>query len=101
MTEYKRVLIQSGERRRRTEHKINSQIINRMHDYQENTNLFGNVQNVLFLLRLTDDLFLLWQWLFWIESNFQVTKKQQQQQQKQKKAFTRGPLFRVVQGGKT
>ena len=31
-----------------------------MHNYQKDTNLFGNVQNVLFLLRLTGDLFLLY-----------------------------------------
>ena len=27
-----------------------------------------------------NDQFLLWHWLLWIQSNFQVTKKQQQQQ---------------------
>ena len=52
MTEYKRVLIQPGERRRSTGHKINTQI--RMHNYQKNTNLFRSVQNVLSRLRLTD-----------------------------------------------
>ena len=56
-----------------------------MHDYQENTNLFGNVQNVLFLLRRTDELFLLWHWLFWVQSNFQVTKNQQKQRKQKKK----------------
>ena len=30
-----------------------------------------------------NDHFLLWHWLLWIQSNFQVTKKQQQQQQQQ------------------
>ena len=52
MTEYKRVLIQPGERRRSTGHKITTQI--RMHNYQKNTNLFRSVQNVLSRLRLTD-----------------------------------------------
>ena len=33
--------------------KAQNQLTNRMHNYQKNTNLFGNVQNVLFHLRLT------------------------------------------------
>ena len=64
-----------------------------MHDYQENTNLFGNVQNVLFLLRRTDELFLLWHWLFWVQSNFQVTKNQQKQQKQKKESLYKAQTF--------
>ena len=45
-----------------------------MHN-QKNTPLFGNVQNILFHLTLTEwSVFPLT--LFWVQSNFQVTKKQ-------------------------
>ena len=46
-------------RRKKAENWTQNQFTDRMPDYQKNTNLFGNVQNDLFLLRLTDDLFLL------------------------------------------
>ena len=53
-----------------------------MHNYQYNTNLFGNVE--IFFFSTSDwrnDSFLLYHWLFWIQSNFQVTKKQKQQKE--------------------
>ena len=40
-------------------------------------------------------IFLLWHWLLWIQSNFQVTKKQQQQKQKQKKGLIQGENVRT------
>ena len=46
-------------RRQKAKNWTQNQFTNRLHNYQKNTNFFGNVQNVLFLLRLTDDLFLL------------------------------------------
>ena len=41
-------------RRKKAKHWTQNQLTNRMHNYQKNTNLFGNVQNVLFHLRLTE-----------------------------------------------
>ena len=41
-------------------------------------------------------LYLLYNWLFWIQSNFQVTKKQQQQQQNQKNTFRRSKRSHLV-----
>ena len=46
-------------RRKKVKNWTQNQFTNRMQNYQKNTNLFGNVQNVLFLLKLTDDLLLL------------------------------------------
>ena len=80
-------------RRKKAKNWTQNQFTNRMHDYQENTNLFGNVQNVLFLLRRTDELFLLWHWLFWVQSNFQVTKNQQKQQKLKKKSLYKEQTF--------
>ena len=40
--------------RKKAKHWTKNQPTNRMHNYQKNTNLFGNVQNVLFHLRLTE-----------------------------------------------
>ena len=37
-------------RRKKAKHWTQNQFTNRMHNYQKNTNLFGNVQNVLFHL---------------------------------------------------
>ena len=41
-------------RRKKAKHWTQNQFTNRMHNYQKNTNLFGNVQNVLFNLRPTE-----------------------------------------------
>ena len=43
-----------------------------------------------------NDHFLLWHWLLWIQSNFQVTKKQQQQQQQIKRLNTRRKRSHLV-----
>ena len=40
-------------RRKKAKHWTQNQLTNRMHNYQKNTK-FGNVQNVLFHLRLTE-----------------------------------------------
>ena len=40
-------------RRKKAKHWTQNQLTNRMPNYQKNANLFGNVKNVLFHLRLT------------------------------------------------
>ena len=40
--------------------------------------------------------FLLWHWLLWIQSNFQVTKKQQQKQKQIKRLNTRRKRSHLV-----
>ena len=44
----------NSSRRKKAKHWTQNQLTNRMYNYQKNTNLFGNVQNFLFHLRLTE-----------------------------------------------
>ena len=41
-------------RRKKAKHWTQNQLTNRMHNYQKNTNLFGNVQNKRFMPPQTD-----------------------------------------------